>query len=372
MESNEGAATTPSQQMKELVEQHEDFLRMTGSIEEEPSGPFMVTCRWMGSILGFFLLLPVRIVLVLFLATLFWLCCFISEACLGNSLRCCLCCSSANTHVIEPHTAKQRAFLRLSGVLCRLILLTCGYIWIPVRGLKGSAKDRLAGDGKPIPTVVANHVTPLDGMFLNHVLGGQITGVAKHWVTRLPLVHTLGAAHHVLPVGGPGGRGAQRVVPISEETGETKTSPAAAKRPATEVIMEYQKRRAQDPRLFPLLIFPEGTTKAERCLLRFATGAFVAGEPVQPVVLRFPHRLGRDPSWTRGAAACAMRILTTWVNFAEVLWLPVQQPTDEERQKPKLFAERVQALMAEAMALPPERVSQTISLKEMNDFRSRK
>ena len=42
---------------------------------------------------------------------------------------------------------------------------------------------------------------------------------------------------------------------------------------------------------FPLLaIAPEATTKAQPCLLKFRRGAFSAGQPVCPVLLRYRYR----------------------------------------------------------------------------------
>ena len=41
------------------------------------------------------------------------------------------------------------------------------------------------------------------------------------------------------------------------------------------------------PHSRPLLLFPEGTTTNGRFLLPFKTGAFLAGQPLQPVVLRY-------------------------------------------------------------------------------------
>ena len=58
-------------------------------------------------------------------------------------------------------------------------------------------------------------------------------------------------------------------------------------------------RRAADPR-FPLLaVSPEGTTKAEHCLLRFKSGAFVSGRPVLPLCL--DYRRGRRRITGRGS-----------------------------------------------------------------------
>lgn len=46
-----------------------------------------------------------------------------------------------------------------------------------------------------------------------------------------------------------------------------------------------------------LSVAPEGTLSNGRCLLSFKTGAFVAGTPVVPILLRYklkPH----NPAWT--------------------------------------------------------------------------
>jgi lysophosphatidylcholine acyltransferase/lyso-PAF acetyltransferase len=46
-----------------------------------------------------------------------------------------------------------------------------------------------------------------------------------------------------------------------------------------------------------LSVAPEGTLSHGRCVLKFKTGAFVAGMPVVPFVLRYkltPH----NPAWT--------------------------------------------------------------------------
>lgn len=46
----------------------------------------------------------------------------------------------------------------------------------------------------------------------------------------------------------------------------------------------------------PVVLFPEGTTTNNRYLLPFATGAFVAGVPVQPVVIKY-HNGRVSPCW---------------------------------------------------------------------------
>jgi hypothetical protein len=45
--------------------------------------------------------------------------------------------------------------------------------------------------------------------------------------------------------------------------------------------------RAFECRYPLLMIAPEGTTKGSNVLLRFSTGAFVPGQPVLPILLRW-------------------------------------------------------------------------------------
>ena len=44
---------------------------------------------------------------------------------------------------------------------------------------------------------------------------------------------------------------------------------------------------AQDPDSQPIVVFPEGTTTNGTALTTFKSGAFVAGRPVQPILIRY-------------------------------------------------------------------------------------
>ena len=65
---------------------------------------------------------------------------------------------------------------------------------------------------------------------------------------------------------------------------------AAGSTGAREAIERHVSRGAR----WPLLVFPEGTTTNGRGLLRFRSGAFVAGRPATPVVLRYAAPSGFD------------------------------------------------------------------------------
>merc|ERR1712183_886368 len=124
---------------------------------------------------------------------------------------------------------------------------------------------------------------------------------------KLLFVSTVARAHHVLAVGGTRGTKDTKVTPTSHEK-QPKTT--------TDTIVEYQRKCAADHGLFPLLVFPEGFTKAARCLLKFRTGAFVSGDPVRPVVLQYPECFG----WVQPSMAVHIFfVLTQWLHCVEVI-----------------------------------------------------
>ncbi|VEL31910.1 unnamed protein product [Protopolystoma xenopodis] len=54
-------------------------------------------------------------------------------------------------------------------------------------------------------------------------------------------------------------------------------------------IFEINRRCKSSDGWPQLVIFPEGTCTNRSCLIRFKTGAFIPGVPVQPAVLRWPN-----------------------------------------------------------------------------------
>lgn len=99
----------------------------------------------------------------------------------------------------------------------------------------------------------------------------------------------------------------------------------------------------------PLAIFPEGTTTNGRLLLRFRTGAFVAGLPVSPVVLSYGTPGGWSPTYESiSAAAFVAGLLARPVHRVMVRRLPLYVPSAEERADARLYANNVRAVMAAA------------------------
>lgn len=98
----------------------------------------------------------------------------------------------------------------------------------------------------------------------------------------------------------------------------------------------------------PLLLFPEGTTSNGRYLLPFKTGAFLAGLPLQPVLLKY-EQYPLSATWE---SIKIERLL--WLIMARPPWspprvtclqLPIYYPSPEERADPALYADNMRRYM---------------------------
>ncbi|KAM6409227.1 lysophosphatidylcholine acyltransferase 2 [Rhynochetos jubatus] len=119
-------------------------------------------------------------------------------------------------------------------------------------------------------------------------------------------------------------------------------------------VAEITKRALSRGQWPQILIFPEGTCTNRSCLITFKQGAFVPRVPVQPVLLRYPNKLD-TVTWTwQGYSLKELCIMTLCQLFTrvEVEFLPVHVPTEEEKNDPILFANRVRQTMATALNVP--------------------
>lgn len=118
---------------------------------------------------------------------------------------------------------------------------------------------------------------------------------------------------------------------------------------ALQVIHDRATADGDWPQLF---ICPEGTNTNGRALIQFKRGGFTPGLSVQPVVITYP---GNNPprdltTWTwnmkHGIRRQIWLLLANPVNHIQVEFLPVYDPSQEEKADPNLFAKNVQILMA--------------------------
>jgi lysophosphatidylcholine acyltransferase/lyso-PAF acetyltransferase len=105
-------------------------------------------------------------------------------------------------------------------------------------------------------------------------------------------------------------------------------------------ILEISKKQR-------LLIAPEGAVTNGKYLIRFKVGAFTPLLPIQPVLLRYHYKY-LNPFFSEDNPLIVIyRLLTQFVNRVTIEVLPLQYPLTDET--PKEFAERVRAIMAQAL-----------------------
>ncbi|KAG9391149.1 Lysophospholipid acyltransferase [Carpediemonas membranifera] len=118
----------------------------------------------------------------------------------------------------------------------------------------------------------------------------------------------------------------------------------------TETVATSISARDNNPAMPPLVIFPEGTTTNGLGLIPFKPGAFIAGVPVNPVVIRYPN--AASVAWdTCSLSYAVLRTVTQLINRAEVHILPRYVPTEEEKADPLLYADNVRRYMARKTGL---------------------
>ena len=203
----------------------------------------------------------------------------------------------------------------------------------------GAPVPTTAGTAPPprIGAYVANHLSYLDILVL---MAARFPAfVARAATADLPLIGVISRAMGCLYVH------------------RDKAAAAAAGGVAGRVRdrMAAQASGTTGPDDQPLLLFPEGTTTNGRFLLPFRTGAFLAGAPVQPLVLKFRTAPGGlNPSWeTISAGRHLFYLMAQPLHALTVLELPVYVPSDAEKADPARYAAGVRAAMMGAGDFSP-------------------
>ncbi|XP_005526410.2 PREDICTED: lysophosphatidylcholine acyltransferase 2 isoform X4 [Pseudopodoces humilis] len=254
------------------------------------------------------ILLPLRVICITFLLLLAWLSASIATFC-------------------QP----GRGFLPLKGWRRRMIqtalssLTRTAYL---VMGFQVKVKGKVASLPEAPIFVAAPHSSFFDAIIC------ALTGMPSI-VTRAENLST--------PVFG-------TILSSLQPVAVSRQDPDSRKNTVAEIT-----RRALSRGQWPqILIFPEGTCTNRSCLITFKQGAFVPRVPVQPVLLRYPNKLD-TVTWTwQGYSFKELCIMTLCQIFTrlEVEFLPVHVPTEEEKNDPILFANRVRQTMANALNVP--------------------
>ncbi|XP_014011889.1 lysophospholipid acyltransferase LPCAT4 isoform X2 [Salmo salar] len=205
--------------------------------------------------------------------------------------------------------------------LSRAVFFFLGFFWVRVKGCRAGCKEA------PV-LAVAPHSSFLDMLVLTE--------------TQLPAVVSRSENQSIPVIGA--------LLEFNQSVLVNRKDPESRKR----AVVQIKERLISNGYWPQMLMFPEGTTTNGTSLIKFKPGAFLAGVPVQPVLLHYPNKLD-TVRWTHRG--------TTWV---EALWhtcsqlytnvtveyLPVYTPSQEEKDDPNLYADNVQKLMAKTLGIP--------------------
>ncbi|KAF8069495.1 Lpc [Scenedesmus sp. PABB004] len=166
-----------------------------------------------------------------------------------------------------------------------------------------------------------------------------------------------------LPVAGYGIRALQNLyVPAERDRSKQAGSMAA-----------LIKTRAAQHDMPMLSVAPEGTLSNGRVLLNFKSGAFVAGTPVVPILLRYKLRPA-SPAWTIPPGSelwHALRLMCQFENRVTVEMLPPYVPSAAERADPALYAANVRRVIVSAARPRRGRQQRSRCAARCGDGRSR-
>lgn len=277
-------------------------------------------------------LFPLRAILCFLLLSFFYIVCLLATAFHSPVLA-----QGQTTATFANLRGFRRSIMTFFGrVVARALLFVMGFHFIEEAYCEHtSPEDGISTDkmepGYPKQSlatcVVSNHISWVDILWHIYAHPRSLPSfVAKQSVVNVPLAGFISKCFSCIYV--------EREVKSRSDGG------------VAALIVERMKASVSDP-LSPLvLLFPEGTTSNGRYLLPFKTGAFLAGTPVQPVVLQYSGPFF-NPAWeTIGGIRHIFLLLCQPWHSLKVTYLSLYHASLEETQDPKLYAENLRKLMA--------------------------
>ncbi|XP_039061709.1 lysophospholipid acyltransferase LPEAT1-like [Hibiscus syriacus] len=227
---------------------------------------------------------------------------------------------------------RRAVIVRLGRFLSRSLLFVAGFYWINETPKDSSSSQEnsknegthVSEENEPPGAIVSNHVSYID--ILYHMSSSFPSFVAKRSVAKIPFVGLISKCLGCVYV--------QR---------ESKSSDFKG---VAGVVTDRVHKAHQNKSAPMMMLFPEGTTTNGDYLLPFKTGAFLAGAPMVPVILRYPYQRF-SPAWdTITGVRHVVLLLCQFVNHMEVIHLPIYYPSQQEKDDPKQYANNVRRLMA--------------------------
>ncbi len=242
--------------------------------------------------------------------------------------------------VLFPAKHRSDMVAWLGKIHCRTCLFFIGFVrvrWVAV-GWDGEPIASTAGRaGEPAQTyagIVSNHLSWAD--ILVHMSHFFPAFVARSSTASTMFVGSISKAMGCLYV--------ERAKTKTDDQQREKSKAGSGVSALVKARMEGYRSSGERP----LLLFPEGTTTNGQFLLPFKSGAFLAGQPVQPVIIRYNTR-GMSPSWESIIINRHIFLLLCQLFHSVTCFtLPCYVPSEAERADPALFAANVRAAMLKA------------------------
>jgi len=303
---------------------------------------------------------------------------------------------SEDTHDFEPAGPIRRFFLSPLQFFARVILWCMGYLWVHETGCC-ACFNPCAGAPAPAPVIVCNHVSIIEPLYLIYKFLPCGAGMAD--LAKWPLLGSVFLASTPIAIDRTSAQGRSRAAiqmklrpksslpftkedeqGIEEKEAKLKSMPNSTEKEKEayeklkyEIKLEraYLKRRAEKAVPYPpLMVYPEGTTTSDKFLLQFKAGAFMSGQPVQPVVVSYPY-CNLDVTWSCDVALGKMigRLFFQVWNCMTVHYLPVYIPDEAEKEDAQLYADNVRKVMAQAMVDSPVHANVVMTEHSYEDTR---
>ncbi|KAJ1691628.1 hypothetical protein LUZ63_015783 [Rhynchospora breviuscula] len=266
-------------------------------------------------VIALFTVVPIRLIIGMWLISVYYIVCRLCTW-FWDLDRCCLV------------GWRREVVVRVGRFLCRVFMFVLGFYWInEYYAILNEIKDEKRGFHEELErpgVIVSNHVSYFD--ILYHMSDSFPSFVAKVSVSKLPVVGLISKCLGCIFV--------QRETRTSELLGVSGL--------VTERIEEARLNRH-----CPIvMIFPEGTTTNGEYLLPFKTGAFLGGAPVLPIIIKYPYQRFSLAWESISGVPHAFLVLCQWINYMDVIKLPVYYPSENEKRNPKIYANNVRKIIA--------------------------
>ncbi|KAL4538455.1 hypothetical protein Ndes2526B_g03241 [Nannochloris sp. 'desiccata'] len=225
-----------------------------------------------------------------------------------------------------PCSVRSDWVAALGKIFCRGCLFSLGFVRVKWIKIEADLKPPLVA-AIPAVGIVSNHSSWID--ILIHMSHSFPSFVARDATKRTPIIGSISQAMGCIYV-------------------DRSKRPSDSGQPGVSALVKQRMESMAAGRLphaRPMLLFPEGTTTNGQYMLHFRTGAFLAGAPLQPVIIRY--NVGRfSPAWeTITAPRHIFLLLCNPWHSVTCFELPVHVPTEEEREDPRVYAANVRRTM---------------------------